>query len=373
MMRAMTQLTGHPSNPRRYAVFAPGSFATRGAKTAHGVIAYGIDEIAVVVDRDCAGKRVLDVMPHLRRDAPIVGSLREALAFAPTALLIGVAPPGGALPDDWRSDIRAALDAGLEVVNGLHEGFTSDAEFRAAAVRGRTVIWDVRVPPPVELFSGAAWDLAVRIVLTVGTDCNCGKMTASLELARAANERGVRTGFVATGQTGIMIAGDGIAIDEVVSDFAPGAVEQVVVRNASGRDLLFVEGQGGITHPAYAPVTLALLYGAAPDALVLVHPAARTVMDGFGTPLPTYREAIQLYESLCAGVKPAKVVGIALNTLGLDDPAARTAIERARSETNLPADDVVRYGPHALYDAIAPAVVKTRARSESARTYPSRA
>jgi uncharacterized NAD-dependent epimerase/dehydratase family protein len=192
-------------------------------------------------------------------------------------------------------------------------------------------------------------------VLTVGSDCAVGKMTASLELVRAARASGTDARFVATGQTGIMIAGSGIAIDRVISDFASGAAEQLVVDNADG-ELMFVEGQGGINHPAFAPVTLALLYGAAPDALVLVHRADRTHIDDFGTPLLGYRALIRTYEALCATVKPARVVGIALNTQGLDDGAARHALERARSETGLPADDVVRFGPQALYDAIAPAL-----------------
>jgi uncharacterized NAD-dependent epimerase/dehydratase family protein len=341
---------------RSYAILALDSFTTRSAKTAHGVIAYGNDQIAAVIDPACAGRRILEVMPHLRRDAPIVASVAEALAYRPTSLLVGVAPPGGALPPSWREAIVAALDAKLEIVSGLHEQLRDDPEFAAAAARSGSSIWDVRFPPPVPLFSGDAWRVPARVVLTVGSDCAVGKMTVSLELQRAARDRGKRAGFVATGQTGIMIAGSGIAIDRVIADFAPGAAEQIVIEGARDADLLFVEGQGGINHPAYAPVTLALLFGAAPDALVLVHYTGRSSVEGYGTPLLPYRRLIEIYEGLCATVKPARVVGIALNTLGLDDVAARAAIEDARSATGLPADDVVRFGPHAFYDAIAPAL-----------------
>ncbi len=341
---------------RRYAVLALDSFTTRSAKTAHGVIAYSKDAIAAVIDPSCAGKRILEVMPHLRRDAPIVASVAETLAYEPTSLLVGVAPPGGALPPSWRAAILAALDAKLEIVSGLHEQLRDDPEFAAAAARSGAAIWDVRFPPEVPLFSGEAWRVPARVVLTVGSDCAVGKMTVSLELQRAALDRGERAGFVATGQTGIMIAGSGIAIDRVIADFAPGAAEAIVVEGAREADLLFVEGQGGINHPAYAPVTLALMYGAAPDALVLVHYVARDSVEGYGTPLLSYRRLIEVYEGLCATVKPARVAGIALNTLGLDDAGARAAIEHARNATGLPADDVVRFGPHALYDAIAPAL-----------------
>ena len=319
---------------RRYVALAPGAFASRSAKTAHGVIAYAADPTVAVVDPEHAGRRVREVVPYLASDAPIVADVASALRFAPTSLLVGVAPTGGALPPDWRRAILAALDAGLEVVSGLHDELARDPEFAAAARRAGTTIWDVRVPPPVPLFSGRAYGVAARVVLTVGSDCAVGKMTASLELTRAARERGERARFVATGQTGILIAGGGIAIDRVVADFAPGAAEQLVLDNADA-DLLFVEGQGAINHPAYAPVSLALLFGAAPDALVLVHRAGRAVIEDFATPILPYRTLIRTYEALCAGVKPARVVGVALNTADLDDAGARAAIAEARAATGL--------------------------------------
>ena len=187
-------------------------------------------------------------------------------------------------------------------------------------------------------------------------------MTAALELTRAACARGVEAAFVPSGQIGIAIAGWGIAIDRVVADFAPGAAEQLVLEGERrARDLLFLEGQGGINNPAFAPVTLALLYGGAPDALVLVHNVSRTAIEDYGVPILSYRALIRTYEGLCATVKPARVVGLALNTrdCGADD--ARSEIERARAETGLPCDDVVRNGPQALYDAIAPALIKGEA------------
>jgi uncharacterized NAD-dependent epimerase/dehydratase family protein len=347
---------------RRYAILAPGSFSDTRAKTAHGVIAYAEDQTVAVIDPDLAGRRVRDVLAYLDSDAPIIARVADALAHKPTSLLVGVAPPGGALPAAWRGEIVAALEAGLEVVSGLHQTLGDDPEFAAAAKRGGATIWDVRIPPPVPLFSGRAYDVAARVLLTVGSDCAVGKMTVALELTKAARERGVRARFVATGQTGIMIAGNGIAIDRVISDFASGAAEAIVVEAANDADLVIVEGQGGINHPAFAAVTLALLYGAAPDALVLVHEPALETVNGFATPLLSYRQLIRTYEGLCAGVKPACVVGIALNTRGLDDAAARAAIARARDESGLPADDLVRFGPAAFYDAIAPAFAsKTRA------------
>ncbi|HKU68927.1 MAG TPA: DUF1611 domain-containing protein [Candidatus Baltobacteraceae bacterium] len=344
---------------RRYAVLAPGCFA-QNAKTAHGVIRYGGDDTVAVIDPSCAGKRVRDAVPYLDCDAPIVENTAQALPYAPTALLIGTAPKGGKLPPDWRAQVLAAIEAGLEIVNGLHDMFADDAEFAAAAQKHNARIWDVRRPPGVPLFTGEVYGVRAPIVLAVGNDCSVGKMTVMLELARAAKEQGRRAEFVATGQTGIMIAGWGIAVDRVISDFATGAAEQIVLEAARrDPDYILVEGQGGINHPAYAPVTLSLMFGAAPDALVLVVDPKRDRIETYDTPTLSYRALIRTYESLCATVKPARVAGIALNTHGLSDARAREEIERARTETQLPADDVVRFGPHALWAALEPNIQKT--------------
>jgi uncharacterized NAD-dependent epimerase/dehydratase family protein len=345
---------------RRYLILAPHALASRSAKMAHGVIAYSADTVVAVVDPDHAGRTVRDVMPHLASDAPVVASVDEGLRFEPTSLLVGIAPAGGALPEAFREEIRHALRARLEIVSGLHEFLSEDEEFAELARTHDSRIWDLRLPPAAPLFSGAAWDVAAKIVLTVGSDAAVGKMTAAIELTRAARARGIDAAFVPTGQIGIAVAGWGIAIDRVVADFAPGAAEQLVLegeRHAS--EMLFLEGQGGINHPAFAPVTLALLFGGAPDALVLVHNVSRTTIEGYDIPLLSYRALIRTYEALCATVKPARVVGIALNTRDLDDEAARAEIARARDETGLPCDDLVRNGALAFYDAIAPALVKT--------------
>lgn len=348
---------------RRYLILAPNVFATRSAKTAHGVIAYSSDLTVAVIDPSHAGKRVRDVLPYLDSDAPIVPDVAAGLAYKPTSLLIGIAPQGGGLPPEFRLAVIDAIRAGLEIVSGLHTILGDDPELAALARTHDSRIWDLRLPPAAPLFSGAAYDIEARILLTAGSDCAVGKMTAALELTRAARDRSVDAAFIPTGQTGIAIAGWGTAIDRVIADFAPGAAEQLVLEGERrAKDLLVVEGQGGINHPAYAPVTLALLYGSAPDALVLVHVPTRTVIDGYDIPLLGYRELIRTYESLCAGVKPANVVGIALNTKDMDEAAARAAIADARAQTGLPCDDVVRFGPHALYDAIAPAIKKSAAR-----------
>jgi len=342
------------SSERRYIAYAPDVFATRRAKTAHGVVAYGRDRVVAIVDPSLAGKRVRDVLPHLQSDAPIVASLDEALEQKPTSLLLGTAPQGGALPPEWRADILRAIEAKLEIVSGLHDFLNDDAEFVAAAQRTGARLWDVRKPPEVPLFSGRAWEAPQHVSLFVGSDCAVGKMTAALELTRAAAAAGRRSEFLATGQTGVMIAGKGIAVDCVVSDFVSGAAEQLVLDADPQSDLLFVEGQGGINHPAYAQVTLGLLFGSAPDSLILAHHAGREEIESFGTPILPLPELITIYERLCSTVKPARVIAVCLNTLGLDDAGARRAIADAERATGLPADDVVRFGPARLFERIAP-------------------
>jgi uncharacterized NAD-dependent epimerase/dehydratase family protein len=234
-----------------------------------------------------------------------------------------------------------------------------DDEFRTAAGVAGTAIWDVRKPPVVPLFQGEAYDISAPVILTIGNDCAVGKMTAALELVRAARAAGARAEFVPTGQTGVMVAGWGIAVDRVIADFAAGAAEQLVLEGARrGGNPIVVEGQGALNHPAYAGVSSALLFGCAPDALVLVCDPVRERIEGFEARCMSYAQTIDAHERLLAGVKPAPTVAIALNTRALPAERAREEIERARLETGLPADDVVRFGADALYQAIAPHLTK---------------
>lgn len=343
---------------RRYLILTSGEFLLNG-KTAHGVIRYAPESVAAVVDSELAGKRLTDVAPWLKRDVPFVGSVQEGLRLRPTSLLIGSAPMGGRLPSAWRSEVISAIRAGLDVVSGLHELLEQDAEFVAEAQRYGVALVDVRKPPDVPIFSGRVYDVSHPTLLTVGNDCAVGKMTVSLEIVAAARSHGVDACFVPTGQTGIMIAGWGIAVDRVIADFTAGAAETLVVKAAERcRDLIVVEGQGAINHPAYAAVTTAILFGSAPDALLLVYNPSLTTIDLFDTPTLPYGELIAMYEGLCRTVKPARVVGVALNTGSFSESDARREIERATRETGLPADDVVRHGAATLYRAIAPAITR---------------
>src|SRR5271165_5486943 len=345
---------------RRYAILTEGQLVDRRAKTAHGVIQYGRDEIAAVIDSRYAGRDVADVLPRLHRSAPIVASLRESLAYRPTSLLLGVANQGGFIPDDFRPHILAAIDAGLEIVSGLHQLLRDDAEFVARARRSGSNLWDVRVPPDdIPLFSGAAYRAAQVVALAVGSDCAVGKKSVMIELDRAARAAGDRSEFVATGQTGTLIAGKGIVVDRVISDFITGAAEQLVLGVARDARYALVEGQGSLWHPAYAPVTVGLLYGCAPDVLVMCIDTEREAVEEYGVTLPALPDMIAAHEVLLAPIKAASVAVVAVNTSSLDDAQARAAIAQAEASSGLPADDVVRYGGARLWNALRDAAQRT--------------
>ncbi len=339
----------------RLAVFAEGLFRRHTGKTAHGVIRYGTREVVAVIDSTEAGRTADEVEPFCMRPVPIVASVSEAIARGADALLIGVAPSGGKLDPAWRPALLEAIDAGLDLEAGLHTQLGNDPELAAAAELAGVELRDLRAAPlDLTVPQGPeSRPPGVRVVHSVGSDTVIGKKVVTLELDRVARERGLRSVYVPTGQTGVAIAGWGIAVDHVISDYVAGAAERLVHEGSEHGDLLFVEGQGGLFHPAYSGVTLGLLHGSAPDLLVLVHKAGATGIRNYPyLPIPPLPELIAAYEAVTARVRPAKVAAIALNTSDLDDVAARNAIAAAERDTGLTADDVVRFGPERVLDAV---------------------
>ena len=288
---------------------------------------------------------------------PVVDSMRDGLALKPTAVLVGIAPLGGRLPPEWRGWLAEALDGGCDLWSGLHTFLSDDPVLAAKAKAGGRKIFDLRKPPAdLPVASGAAKKVDPYVVLAVGTDCNVGKMTAQLQLARKLNQTGLRTRFVATGQTGIMIEGWGIAVDAVVADFVAGAAERLVLEGSVDADVVLVEGQGSINHPGYSAVTLGLLHGSCPDGLILCHQSTRQYIGDYRPEawlrIPPLSEYIRLYEAIGSAVHPTKVVGICLNTYDMTEDAALRACEAARQETGLPATDPVRFDAAPLVEAV---------------------
>jgi len=331
----------------RVALLAHEQFPER-AKTAVGILRYSDHEVVAVLDRERAGERVAGHLPDVQ-DAPIVASMEEAPGC--DALIIGIAPIGGGFEPFWRPDVRRAIERGCDVIAGLHYLLAEDEEFADLAAEHGVALRDVR-DPPEDLSVAAGEGVDARVVLTVGTDCSSGKMTGTFELRDAARERGLDAAVVPTGQTGIMIAGWGIAIDRVISDFAAGATERLVHR-ASDHDVLFVEGQGALAHPAYSGVTAAILHGSQPDSLVLCHVAGRETVGGYeGYPIPDPETYAHLYEDVAAPVSPATVDAGLLNTQGSDDSEARSAVDAYAETLGVPATDPIRYGVDAVLDAV---------------------
>jgi len=342
--------------PPRFFIVADGDFSPMTSKTANSVIRFLPERTVGVLDRRQAGKTVQQVL-GFGGGIPVVGSMKEGLALGPDAVLVGIAPQGGRLPEEWRGWLAEALDAGCDLWSGLHTFLSDDPVLATKAKAGGRKIFDLRKPPTdLPVASGAAKAVEPYVVLTVGTDCNVGKMTAQLQLTRQLNAAGLRTRFVATGQTGIMIEGWGIAVDAVVSDFVAGAAERLVLHGSTDADIVLVEGQGSINHPGYSAVTLGLLHGSCPDGLILCHQSTRQYIGDYRQAawlrIPPLREYIHLYETIGSAVHPTKVIGISLNTYDMTEDAAWRACEVATRETGLPATDPVRFDPTPLLDAV---------------------
>jgi uncharacterized NAD-dependent epimerase/dehydratase family protein len=339
----------------RLAIFAEGLFQQHSGKTAHGVIRYGTRDVVCVIDSTLAGRTAVEVEPFCLRPVPIVATVRDAIDMGATALLIGVAPTGGKLDPAWRPALLEAIGAGLDLEAGLHTELSADEELLDAAARAGVELRDLRAAPADLTVPKGPYSRpdSAHVVHSVGSDTVIGKKVVTLELDRAARERGERSVYVPTGQTGIAIAGWGIAVDHVISDYVAGAGERLVVEGAQRGELLFVEGQGALFHPAYSGVTLGLLHGSAPDQLILVHKAgAHAIRNYPDLPIPPLAELIAAYELVTSRVRPAKVTAIALNTSTLEEDAARAAVEAAQEDTGLTADDVVRFGPERVLDAV---------------------
>ncbi|MBN2056528.1 DUF1611 domain-containing protein [bacterium] len=336
-------------------VYAQDAFARGHSKTAEGMLEYGSCRVVAVIDRGRSGRSVGQVLPWLRhhRDVPILASLEDSLALAPDALLLGVAPRGGALPAEWRRDISFALEHGMNIVNGLHFMVGHDPEFAEVARRHGRWIWDTREPPAgLPVGSGLAAEVSCEVVLTVGTDCVVGKMVTALEITAEACRRGIRARFIPTGQTGIMIAGFGISIDRVIGDFMAGATERLILDNAAGCELLLVEGQGSLLHPGYSGVTMGLIHGCMPGKMILCHEINKRTIRDSTIAVPTLDEVRRLYEAVTLPTRKGVVVGISLNSAAAGEDEARRELERLETSLGLPATDPLRFGAAPLLDAI---------------------
>jgi len=318
------------------------------AKTATGLLRYRGEEVVAVFDSSCAGRTAREVF-GVGGEIPFVESLAGLEA---DTLVMGIATAGGELPADWRAIIADALRRGMKIINGLHTFISDDPEFAPLASEHGGELIDVRRPPDdLVVSSNEARNTSCFRVHTVGHDCGVGKMLTALELTTALRERGHSAEFLATGQTGIMISGSGIPIDAVVSDFVAGAAEQLVLEHRD-KEFVLIEGQGSLVHPLYSGVTLGLLHGCAPQAMVMGFDPTRTMIRHSEQDMPPLKDVIALYESMANVMSPSRVVAVAANTSSLDEDAARKLLDVLRESLDLPAADVVRFGCESIVDAV---------------------
>ena len=319
------------------------------AKTAVCLIRYKPEEVVAVLDREAAGE-TCQARLGVGGDLPVVGSL-EAAGEANT-LLLGTAPPGGRLPDTWRPIILEAIARGLDVVSGMHEFLGDDPEFSQAAREHGTRLIDVRRNEEHDVASHQGIREGCLRIHAVANTSSCGKMVTSLEVALGLQRLGVDAKFVATGQTGILIEGDGCPIDCVVADFVAGAAENLV-RAHQHHEVIVVEGQGSLVHPRYSGVTLGLLHGLRPDGLILCYQmGSKTVFGMDECPLPPLAKVLEFSETAANFMHPCKVIGIGINGRGFSDDEVAAERERIRREMGLPACDVLRHGPEELVAAV---------------------
>ena len=291
-------------------------------------------------------------LPGCRADLGVPElTVAQAAARGAKTLVIGAVNPGGVLPQAWQGTIIDAIDAGLDVASGLHTRLSQLPEIVRAAKRHGRCLFDVRHTDR-HFHTGSGVKRTGKRLLTVGTDCSVGKKYAALAIAREMSRRGIDAEYRATGQTGILIAGSGIAIDAVVSDFAAGAAEALSPDNHPDHwDI--VEGQGSLFHPSFAGVSLALLHGTQPDAFVVCHEPTRKTMRNVASRMPKIEDVIAATVALGRLTNPAiRCIGIAINTAALDSSAARRCVERTGVELNLPVCDPMRHDVSEIVDAL---------------------
>ena len=319
------------------------------AKTAASVIRYRRAEVVAILDSTSAGRTSQELL-HVGGDIPVVGSLADGPAA--DTLLIGIAPSGGKMPPPWRTTILDAIARGMSIVSGLHDFLSNDAELAAAAARGGVELVDLRKNCERDVATQQGIRAECLRILTVGNDCSVGKMVAAIETVRGLQAAGHDAKFLATGQTGIMIEGDGCPVDCVVADFLNGAAERLV-RAHQHHEIVVIEGQGSLYHPSFSAVTLGLLHGTMPDGLVLCFEAGRRTARGLDhVRLPGLAEAKSLYEAVASVMHPCQVIAVAMNGRSLPEQEADARAGALEHELGVPVCDVLRNGPGRLIDAV---------------------
>jgi len=347
---------------KRAALLVEGATDIFHAKTASALIRYRTRDIAYLIDSTHSKENPNIFSKEI--NVPVIKSITEVAKQA-DALIICLVLPDGKSPKKWLDEITGALKNGVDVINPHHINFgrmkeiadvlggvSSDSNDAVTKFnKTKAVIENIRaVPTDLELLSMKVLNTKAKRILTVGSDCNIGKMLTTLELNAAAQKKGINSSFVATGQVGILIKGSGIAIDRVISDFLSGAVERLIMEEQD-KDVLFIEGQGSIFSPLYSAVTLGLIHGSAPDKMILCHVPTRKKLRYTDIDIPDMGKMIRMHEEIASIVNKCKVVGVALNCHDLSNEDAKIVIKNVEAKTGLPATDPVKFGVEKLLNA----------------------
>ncbi|MCY7294563.1 DUF1611 domain-containing protein [Alteromonas sp. a30] len=342
-------------NRKKVVIYAEGRFNSINAKVAASFLRYHAEKCIAVIDSTQEGKKCQEILGYAG-DIPVVKSLSDVIDSKPDIFLIGNGLFHNELPAAYREQIKMALESGMDVVSGIHFRLADDPEFAELAQKTGAVIWDTKEPPKdLTTSQNLIKDIEQFVVHTVGSDCRVGKKTTALEICNELSNQGIENVFAATGQSGIYISGKGIAIDAVPGDFIAGATEKLILDSVKGTqaEVVLLEGQGSITHPAYSSVTLGLLHGAMPQALILCHEAGlKAHKDWEQIPLLPLNELIKIYETLGSFMRPCKIVGISVNCAGLTEDEAEKVVAQIESETGLPSADVIKQSASKLVKAI---------------------
>lgn len=338
---------------KRMVILAEGRLSSTGLRLVIAPLLYIPERVVAVIDSSKAGHTTQEAI-GLGGETPIVSSVEEAMQFSPDSLLIGIMPLTGLLPTSWIALIQQAIESGLHIISGLKYSPSEDESLRELTRKYDVEIYDLRTVSRSHLIRAqGSWRRRnVRTILTVGTDSNTGKMTTALMIHREMRSRGINAVFVGSGPTGILISGRGVSVGAVRSDFLEGAIEFEVDRAANeGCEYVIVEGQSAITNSGNSAIAMGLLHGVMPDAMILCHEPSRKT-DGFGLPLPSLNDSRHLHEQLLGLFKPSKVIGIGLNSMGLNKEELRMEKDRILEETGLHACDPLRESPTQCVDII---------------------
>ena len=334
-----------------FAILCPGSFDYISNKTGNMLIRYRPQDVCCVIDPDKSGQTAQSVLGY-GGEIPVVSNFNEAMDYSPNVMVIGSSSQGGRISEAYRKEITAAIECGCDIYNGMHQFLNEDPELAALAKKKSVNINDIRCPPDPPHFPKGTWKKRkTKVMLIVGTDCNTGKMTTGWEISERLKKRGKKVKFIGTGQTGIMLARNGVPIDAVVADFMAGELEHALDLVNDQTDLIIVEGQGALTNQYYAGVTLGLMYGAMPDYMIMTDEPGRT-LDVSNNKMVSIGDVMELHLSLMKHFRPSQFLGINLLTYKMDEELALKEIKKIDAKYQLPTTDLVRFGSDKLIDHI---------------------